>query len=640
MFSYKTYSSSSRPSSSSSSSSSCSSSSTISSNSLDSNGTQYDIVFAGGGTTACVVAGRLAEADPTLKILIIEAGSHTRDLPVHVQPARYFHNLVSGNALSMHKGVVSDALGGRAPVVPSGCCVGGGSSVNFAMYTRASASDYDDWEKLENPGWGSKDLIPLARKVETFQVEEGSPRTHGTEGPIKVSHGGCDTNIGREFLQAGTTWDKGRTSGSDTNDFRTINQYTPWYKYIDRNTGKRSDAAHHFIYNKEPSQSRNLHVLTDQRVVRVIFENRRAVGVEFISAEKNPQDKSLSEAQVVRAARLVVVSGGAFGSPAILERSGIGAKQHLAQANVEQTVDLPGVGENYQDHNLVIVPYLAADTSDSLEDVFSGDEKKIAPHLAQWTENGSGLLAHNSIDAGVKMRPSQEDLKELGPSFKNAWKGYFANAPDKPVTLICSLAAHMGAPPETYSKIFSIAAVSMYPLAIGYTHISSGTDPRAPLKFDPRFFENYADVAVMRWSYKHGRELARRMKSYRGELASGHPNFPESSAAAVVHNSSGPASASTPVIAYTPADDDAIDNYLRAKVSTTWHSLGTCAMKPRAAGGVVDSRLNVYGVYNLKVADLSICPANVAANTYNTALLVGEKAFLIIAEELGLRKVC
>ncbi|KIK56903.1 hypothetical protein GYMLUDRAFT_46795 [Collybiopsis luxurians FD-317 M1] len=592
---------------------------------------EYDIVFAGGGTTACVVAGRLAEADPTLKILVIESGHHSLDVPAHVQPGQFFFNLASGNALYHHKGEVSEALGGRAPVVPSGRCLGGGSSVNFAMYTRASASDYDDWEKLGNPGWGSKDLIPLARKVETFQVKEGDKETHGTDGPILVSPGGHATNIGLDFIATGAEWDKLRTAGYDTNDFKTVNQYSPWRMYISQKTGRRSDTAHLFIYNKE--ESKNIRIMTDHFVIRVLFDGDRAVGVEYTSSDKNGDGQT----QIVRASRLVVLSGGAFGSPAMLERSGIGAQEHLAAVDVQQKVDLPGVGENYQDHNLVFIPYFAAEDADSLDDIFSGNEDMIASHLLRWTQDGSGLLAHNSLDAAIKLRPTgSKDLDEIGPSFTSAWTEYFANAPDKPIMITAAAAANMCAPPEKPAKIFSLASYSMYPLARGHTHISSGTDPRAPYKFNPRYFENYADVAIIRWAYKHARELARRMKSYRGEHALGHPKYPEGSAASVVPHASGPVSISAPEIVYTAEDNKAIDDFLRATIATAWHSLGTCAMRPRAEGGVVDPRLNVYGVQNLKIADLSICPENVGANTYNTALLVGEKASLIIAEDLGL----
>ncbi|KAJ3882837.1 GMC oxidoreductase-domain-containing protein [Lentinula edodes] len=622
----------------------------------------YDIIFAGGGTAACIIAGRLAQADPLLKILIIEAGSHSLNLHHHVQPARYLNSLGQGHTFTHHNSVPSEALGGRSVCVPSGCCLGGGSAVNFMMYTRVPSSDYDDWEKLGNPGWGSGSLIPLAKKVETYQVPAGSPSVHGFTGPIKVSHGGRDTNIGKEFLETAAQYDKDRKTSptADINDFQTINVYGPWHKYIDSHTGKRSDTAHHFVYNLrnfslEPSDSSNLHVLTNRRVVKVIFRNNCAIGVEYVARE-DFNGKSLSQPRITYASRLVVLSSGAFGSPAILERSGIGAARHVAEANVQQIVDLPGVGENYNDHNLCLTSYLASEDSDCLDDIFSGDEDAIKPHLKEWQEKGSGLLAHNSIDAGVKLRPTSEELEELGPSFRQLWKDFYVGAPDKPVAILCPTAGDLknaGALTPSKSKTFGMAFYTAYPQAIGYSHITSGTNPWAPLRFDPRYLVDPVDLAVLRWCYKRGRELARRMRSFRGEIPAGQPDFRPSpsisdvsigtsqtvlneSTASVNPTASGPVPIDAPKIAYSKEDDRAIDDYIKATVGTTWHSLGTCAMKPRAAGGVVDSRLNVYGVENLKVADLSIVPLNVGANTNNTALVIGEKAFLIIADDLGI----
>ncbi|GAW09043.1 alcohol oxidase-like protein [Lentinula edodes] len=610
----------------------------------------YDIIFAGGGTAACIIAGRLAQADPSLKILIIEAGSHSLNLHHHVQPARYLNSLGQGHTFTHHNSVPSEALGGRSVCVPSGCCLGGGSAVNFMMYTRVPSSDYDDWEKLGNPGWGSGSLIPLAKKVETYQVPAGSPSVHGFTGPIKVSHGGRDTNIGKEFLETAAQYDKDRKTSptADTNDFQTINVYGPWHKYIDSHTGKRSDTAHHFVYNLqnfslEPSDSSNLHVLTNRRVVKAIFRNNCAIGVEYVARENG---KSLSQPRITYASRLVVLSSGAFGSPAILERSGIGAARHVAEANVQQIVDLPGVGENYN----------ASEHSDCLDGIFSGDEEAIKPHLKEWQEKGSGLLAHNSIDAGIKLRPTSEELEELGQSFRQLWKDFYVGAPDKPVAILCSTAGDLknaGALTPSKLKTFGMAFYTAYPQAIGYSHITSGTNPWAPLRFDPRYLVDPADLAVLRWCYKRGRELARRMRSFRGEIPSAQPDFHPSlpisdasigssqtvlneSTASVNPTASGPVPIDAPKIVYSKEDDRAIDDYIKATVGTTWHSLGTCAMKPRAAGGVVDSRLNVYGVENLKVADLSIVPLNVGANTNNTALVIGEKAFLIIAEDLGI----
>lgn len=155
--------------------------------------------------------------------------------------------------------------------------------------------------------------------------------------------------------------------------------------------------------------------------------------------------------------------------------------------------------------------------------------------------------------------------------------------------------------------------------------------------FDTGFLNHPSDILKQRWAYKMSREIARRLPYYAGELPLGHPAFAESSAAKL---SPGPLSSSPSSITdivYTPEDDLVIDSWIRGNLSTTWHSLGTCRMAPRDAGGVVDKSLNVYGTADLKVVDLSIVPENVGANTNNTALVVGEKAACIIAREMGVK---
>ncbi|KAF9489441.1 alcohol oxidase [Pleurotus eryngii] len=546
---------------------------------------EYDIVFAGGGTVACVAAGRLAAADPTLKILLIEQGPHTRDLPAHIHPARFVANLVpTSKVFTFHVAQPSDALLGRAPVIPAGRCVGGGSSVNFMMYTRASASDYDDWETVHgNEGWGSKDLIPLLQKVETYQDEPSAKEEnlHGYSGPIKVSFGGVATEAGKQFMETALAYDKKHGETNDPNDFRTINAYARWMKYIDAKSGRRSDAAHYFVYNQD-GESSNLHVLANTAVHRLIIKDHRAVGVEYTDASEHG-----AKVNSVYAKRLVVVSAGAFGSPAILQRSGIGAKQLLKELDISEQVDLPGVGENYQDHNLGFATYFVPDSAATL-DVFNANlgEDELKSYVDQWVEDGDGLLATNGIDGGIKLRPSEEDLKELGPNFTRIWNSYFKDAPDKPVMIFVPFAAHYGPVPDPKARYMSMLWYSEYPESKGRLHITSGDDWN-----------------ILRWAYKRSREIARRMPLYRGEVQQGHPTFaPDSDAACIPRD--GPVPIDAPDIAYTAEDNEAIHDFLRNTINTTWHSMGTCAMKPRDRGGVVDSRLNVYGMSNLKVADV------------------------------------
>ena len=180
-----------------------------------------------------------------------------------------------------------------------------------------------------------------------------------------------------------------------------------------------------------------------------------------------------------------------------------------------------------------------------------------------------------------------------------------------------------------------MATYTAYPYSRGYVHIT-GPDVTDPLDFDTGYFSdaNEIDLKKLVWAYKKQRELARRMKLVESELAIGHPEFPVRSKAGLLES---PAQKHTIDIEYSAEDDKAIENFLRNSVQTTWHSLGTAKMAPREGMGVVDKDLNVYGTTALKVVDLSIPPQNVAANTNNTALAIGEKGAHIIALELGIQ---
>jgi len=245
----------------------------------------------------------------------------------------------------------------------------------------------------------------------------------------------------------------------------------------------------------------------------------------------------------------------------------------------------------------------------------------------------------SDIDCGIKMRPNAEELATMSPEFDQRWHSYFANAPDKPVLLYLPFAAYGGSDPRVpRGKYFSIAYFSGYPVSVGHVHITSGTNPYAKSDFHPGYLDNDADLVILRWGYKKSRELARRMKYYAGDVVVGHPRFMSDSKAAT-SQSNAPAALAASDIVYSKEDDDAIDDHHRRNVQTTWHSIGTCAMKPRDQGGVVDERLNVYGVKGLKIGDCSIAPGNVGANTYNTAIAIGEKAAVIIAEDLGIKGI-
>lgn len=190
-----------------------------------------------------------------------------------------------------------------------------------------------------------------------------------------------------------------------------------------------------------------------------------------------------------------------------------------------------------------------------------------------------------------------------------------------------------GTPPAAY---LGFTAFTLYPYARGHVHIT-GPSVDDPVDFDTGFLADPKGLDIKKhvWAYKRQRELARRMPCFRGEVADWHPAFPADSAAApVTLEKQLPDDVEN--ITYTEDDDKIIEEHIRNKADTTWHSMGTCKMMPREKGGAVDSSLGVYGVEGLKVADLSITPGNIGANTANAAMAIGEKAADIFIRELGL----
>ncbi|KAJ6556780.1 GMC oxidoreductase-domain-containing protein [Mycena vulgaris] len=490
-------------------------------------------------------------------------------------------------------------VGGRSVIVPSARCIGGGSSVNFMIYNRPSASDFDDWEnEFGNPGWGAKDMIPMLQKP-----------THGSSGPLKVSFGGdAMLDIGRQFLETGAKFQRDRPICDEGNGLNedSINVFFRWNKSFG-----------------------NVSVFDGCLVNRVVMENGVATGVEFL-LDKRVYGSAPQDVRTVKARRLVVVSAGTMGSPLILERSGIGKKEILEKAGISLVHELSGVGENYQDHPFYASPHIADPNSTTLDSIFRGDPETWRIASAQWEKDGSGLLSTNSIESCIKIRPRPEELAELGPDFTDDWNSVLANKPDKPlfwITVSPGLPVDQSALPSV--RYMVSACILGYPASRGYLHISS-TDPYAAPDFQAGYLSDTfspADVIALRWAYKKCRKLTRRLPAFRGALGPAHPQFFQDSPAALTDV--GPAPLEASKIVYSAEDDKAIDANVRQSVQTIWHSLGTCAMKSLAQGGVVDNKLNVY------VADMFIAPSNVNSNTYSTAVAIGERAAVIIAEELG-----
>ncbi|KAF5327597.1 hypothetical protein D9619_004115 [Psilocybe cf. subviscida] len=446
------------------------------------------------------------------------------------------------------------------------------SSQRGAMYTRAAASDYDDWETAE-----------------TYQPESSND-THGASDPIKVSFAKVHCNVGTNFLEVAVVYDKDHPLTDDINIMHEIGKYGRPERLTDTSTKEPAAALTHpittFTIKKRPPVD---------SFVRKRNRGTKAVGIEFmddsVGRRGGGADAPVKSACV---SRLVVVSAGAFGSPSILERSGIGAKSVLEKNAINQIVDLPGVGENYMDHNVAALPFVGSEDSETVDLMFRGTEDELTSHAQQWVSSGSGQMAQNGLNAGIKLQPNAKELAAMSPEFDNRWE----RTSRIPQTSLLSFVSNPNVP---RGKYYSMAYFSGYPVSPGSVHIAGGLNPYTPLDFYAGFLDDPADVVILRWAYKKFREIARRMKFFRGEVISGHPTFPPGSAATTAV-ASGPIDINAPDIVYTEEDDAAIDEYHRK--------------------------------YNC-----SITPGNVGANTNNAAIAIGEKAAVIIAEDLGIKGI-
>lgn len=380
-----------------------------------------------------------------------------------------------------------------------------------------------------------------------------------------------------DFVDAAT-----RLGHPEANDLQNLDENDKverYYKYIGP-TGRRQDAAHRYLHPKlQGSDYPNLHVLVQQQVVRVLFDDKRATGIEYQTNPKflsNPEFLSTkyTAKKTAKARKLVVVSAGANATPGILERSGVGNATILKSINIPVIVDLPGVGENYQDHHLSLWTYRSDLKPRECINGFLDGRFDIDAAI----RNNDELLGTNGMDAQGKFRPTEDEVDALGPEFRKAWDEAFKPYPDKPLMIVALYTAYYGDHsmlPQDGHEYVSQANWTGYPFSRGSIHITSA-DMHDPVDFKTGWLEDTGNVDVKKhiWAYKITREMWRRMSIFRGELKSNHPKFPEGSEAAVVEVADGPlVTDDKSRIKYTAEDDKAIEQRIREIVSTTWVSL-------------------------------------------------------------------
>lgn len=520
---------------------------------------KFDYVIIGGGSAGCVLAARLSE-DPSHQVLLLEAGPPDTSALIHC-PA--------GLAVMARRPSVSQPLCtvpqvgllGRTGYQPRGRTLGGSSSTNAMVYIRGQQEDYDAWERLGCPGWGWKDLLPYFKKSE--HNERITDEWHGRHGPLNVADLQAPNVFTKRFVQACVQFGL-----SENSDFNGASQEGVGLYQVTQKNGERFSAAKAYL---APSLDRpNLSVMTDVTVDRIGVENGVA---RYVHILKN------GEAQTLIAQKEVILSAGAFQSPAILLRSGIGPASHLQEMGVTLVHDLPGVGGNLHDHPDVVLVADAPGESElfgmSLKGVW-----KILKGVFDWRRHRQGFLTTNFAEGGGFIRSSQN-----------------VQQPDVQLHFVVAKLVDHGRQ-STMGHGFSLHVCLLQPRSRGSVRLTD-TNPFSMPRIDPQFLVDDHDLKCLMAGVRQAQKILAQpaLKNHGTEWRD----------------------------SATAKTDAELEQWIRGHADTIYHPVGSCRMGQDDMA-VVDTQLRVRGVPNLRVVDASVMPRIVSGNTNAPTIMLAEKA--------------